>query len=146
MATDGKRTIFTDEFQLYATEAAATGSVRPGALVALSASGVAESGAAATVFGEQAMFADYDFMKAGSVDDAHATGDLVVSRLLKTGCHANVLVAAGQNITSRGTALSSNGDGTLKIAATDGSEQVHCYANEIINTGGAVALVWVKGA
>ena len=52
-----------------------------------------------------------------------------------------VRVAAGQNITKRRTALSSNGNGTLKIAATGGTEEILCYSDEIINTGGAAALV-----
>ena len=63
----------------------------------------------------------------------------------------NVAVAASQNITKKGTPLSSNGDGTFKIAVTPAtvgatSEQVLFYSDEIINTGGAVALVTVRKA
>lgn len=146
MATDGKRTIFQDQEQLHAIEGAATAAIRPGALVAQSASGLAESAAAATVFGEQPLFADYDFLKAGDVDTSWAAGEQVVARQLPSNKIANVLVAASQDITEKGTALSSNGDGTLKIAATGGTEQVLCYADEIFNTGASVALVRVRGA
>lgn len=146
MATAGKRTIFQDGITLPALEGAATAAVRPGALVTRSATGMAESALAATVFGQQPVFADYNFLQAGTVDQSWAIGENVVARQLESGRIACVLVAAGQDITTKGTALSSNGDGTLKIAATDGTEQVVCYAEEIINTGAAAALVRVRGA
>jgi len=151
MATAGKRTIFQDGCTLPAIEAPATAAVRPGALVAQSATGIAESAQAATQFGAQPLFADYNMLAAKTVDDSYAIGENVIARQLESGKIACVLVAAGQDITAKGTPLSSNGDGTLKIAVTPAtvgttSEQVLCYAEEIINTGAAVALVRVRGA
>jgi hypothetical protein len=148
MAIDGKRTIFTDQKIPYAIggNTTATAAVRPGALVEQSASGIAESARAATVFNRQILFADYDRLSAGSVDDVIPVGDQVIARKLPADCSANVLVAAGQNITAPGLALSSNGDGTLKLAAATSLEKIVAYSDEIINTGASAALVKVKGA
>lgn len=151
MAVKGKRTIFQDACTLPAIEAPALGVVRPGSLVAQAAAGIDESAVAATVFGQQPLFADYNMLAAKTVDDDYAIGENVIARQLESGRIACVLVAAGQNITRRGTPLSSNGAGVLKIAVTPAtvgatSEQVLCYAEEIINTGGAITLVRVRGA
>lgn len=148
MATKGKRSIFIDGCTLPDQAGEATAAIRPGALVVFAAAGagVTESAEAATVFGSQALFADYNMYEAKTVDDSWATGEQAIVRQLESGARANVLVAAGQNITKRGVALASNGDGTLVIAATDGTEEVKCYSDEIINTGGAAALVRVRGA
>lgn len=146
MAIDGKRQIFTEAKAPYAFEGAATGVVRPGSLVEQSANGIDESARASTVFNRQALFADYDNLSAGNVDTPFAVGDVVIARKLPADCSANVLVAAGQNITSTGLALSSNGDGTLKIAASTNADKIVAYSDEIINTGGTAALVKVKGA
>lgn len=145
MATDGKRSIFEEANPPSAMEALADAAIRPGALVEQTATGQAESNDAATVFGTQALFADRDFLQAKSVDDSWTSGEQVVSRKLPQDCVANVLVATGQAIARKGTGLSSNGDGTLKIALTDGTEKIVAYSDEIITTT-AVTLVRVKGA
>lgn len=145
MATDGKRKIFTSAMPCAAIEAVTTGAVRPGSLCEQSASGAAESNDAATVFGRQSLFADYDILGAGDVDTSIPSGSTVVMRPLLKGETANLLVATGQNITSKGRGLSSNGDGTLKLALTNGTEKVVAYSDEIINTG-SVTLVAVRGA
>ena len=148
MAIKGKRLIFCDECTLPDQEGVATAAIRPGALVTFAAAGagLVESAEAATVFGSEKLFADYDMLKGGTVDDSWAINEYAISRQLESGKRANVLVAAAQNITKRGVGLASNGDGTLVIAAVDGTEDVICYSDEIINTGGAVALVRVRGA
>lgn len=146
MATKGKRSIFQDACTIKAIEGVADAAIRPGALVVQTATGLEESDVAATVFGAQHLFADYNFLQAGTVDDSWEADETAVARVLETNRIANVLVAAGQDITSEGVALSSNGDGTLKIAATEGTEEVLAHSNEIINTGAAVTLVRVRGA
>lgn len=146
MATNGKRAIFVDGCTLPVIEGVATAAVRPGALVELSAAGLAENNNAATVFGTMPVFADYNMLQAKPVGTSWAIGENVICRQLEQGKIANVLVAASQNITSRGVGLSSNGAGALKIALTNGTEHIVAYSDEIINTGGSVALVRVRGA
>lgn len=82
----------------------------------------------------------------GDITTPHTIGDSLEPLDLVSGQFANVRVAASSDITRKGVALSSNGDGTLKIAATDGSESVIAYSDEIINTGASVALVQVRVA
>ena len=148
MATKGKRLIFCDEYSPKAQEGIALDAgILPGSLVDFSATGINQNGDAATVFGQQMLIADYDFTASGDgdVDTAWTQNESMVARQLPTDCCANVLVATGQNITSVGTPLSSNGDGTLKIALTDGTEKTLAYSDEIINTT-AATLVRVRGA
>lgn len=146
MATNGKRKIFTDATVPFAHEAEATAAVRPGSLVEQSSTGVAESNDASTVFGKQALFADYNTLAAGDVDTSYASGETVIFRKLPADCTANVLVAASTNITAKGIGLASNGAGVLKIAATTGADKIIAYSDEIINTGASITLVKVKGA
>lgn len=147
MATKGKRLIFCDAYSPKAQEGIALDAgILPGSLVDFAATGVSQYDSAATVFGGQVLIADYDINAAGDVDTAWTQSESMVARALPTDCRANVLVNAGNNITSVGVALSSNGDGALKIAATDGTEKVLAYSDEIINVAGADALVRVRGA
>ena len=147
MADKGKRLIFSGCDTLPATEGiAATGTILPGMSVVQTATTIALNTNADTVFGYPHLFADYAMLSAGTVDDAWAVGSTVIARELTQGKCANVLVADGNNITARGVALASNGDGTLKIAATDGTDYILAYSDEIINVSGADALVRVKGA
>lgn len=146
MALKGKRMIFADSCVGKVQERAANeAGILPGSLVKDAATGFDQSTDAAAVFGAPTLIADYNFLQAGSVDDAYALGDQVYARVLGKDEYANVLVASGQNITALNTPLTRNGDGSLKIAATDGSEAILCYANEIINTGASAQLVSVRG-
>ena len=147
MAVKGKRLIFCDECPSKAQEGIATeDDILPGMLLEQSAAGFAKSTAASTVFGSQVLIADCDFLQAGTVDDVWDLGDSMVARAIRRDEYANVLVAAGQNITSRGVALASNGDGTFAIAATDGSVETKVVSDEIINVTGSAQLVRVRGA
>lgn len=146
MADKGKRSIFVDGCTLPALEGKALSvGTLPGNAVVFAATGISTSAQAATVFGSPLLVADYNAAEAGTVDDAWTQNENMVARQVESGKRANVLVAAGNNITAVGVGLSSNGDGTLKIAATDGTEQILCVSDEIINTGAAVALVRVRG-
>lgn len=146
MAIKGKRTIFTDAYSPAAQEGnALQADILPGMLVKHAATGFNKSAEAATVFGSQFIIADYDMLQAGTVDDAWTISENMIARQVPRDCRANVLVAAGQNILAVGTPLSSNGDGTLKIAATDGTEEIKCVADEIINVTTS-ELVRVRGA
>lgn len=146
MATKGKRLIFCDEYAPKAQEGIALDAgILPGSLVDFGATGINQNADAATVFGQQMLVADYDFLAAGDVDTAWTQNETMVARHLKSDRRANVLVATGQNITAVGTPLSSNGDGALKIALTDGTEKILAYSDEIVNTT-AATLVRVRGA
>lgn len=146
MTDKGKRLIFCDECTLPAQEGAALDAgILPGSLVKFGATGINQSTDAAIVFGSPLLVADYDMLAAGTTDDAWTQNENMISRQVESGKRANVLVAAGNNITALNVGLSSNGDGTLKIAATDGTEQVLCTSDEIINVAGAAALVRVRG-
>lgn len=147
MANKGKRLIFCDEYAPKAQEGIALDAgILPGSLVDFAATGFNQNADAATVFGNQLLIADYAINGAGDVDTAWTQNDSMVARALPTDCRANVLVAAGNNILAVGTPLSSNGDGTLKIALTNGTEKIVAYSDEIINVAGAAALVRVRGA
>lgn len=113
----------------------------PGTLLQPAATGLNESAIAATVFNSKPIFANRDVMRQKNMDQAWVQGDSMQAVEFRSGEFGCVRVAAGQNITSRRVGLSSNGDGTLKIALTDGTEQILCYSDEIINTGGAAGLV-----
>lgn len=128
-------------------EGLAVDAFTPGELLEQTASGLATSNNAATVFNSECLVAtEIPESEGGTISTAYTIGDTAEAVAVRSGEFVNVVVAAGQNITSKGVALSSNGDGTLKIAATDGTEQVLFYSDEIVNTGGAVALVTVRKA
>lgn len=92
--------------------------------------------------------ADLDSIGQGAVSTALTVGDTAQAFVPVPGEYYNVVVAASQNITAVGTALSSNGDGTFKIATTTGAtpDVVLAYADEVVNTGGTAQLVRVRVA
>ena len=115
-------------------EGLADDAILPGTLVKRTATGLATSDKAATVFNSETIIAEeYGAYVDLGVDDTYTVGDTALAVDVRSGEFVNVRVATGQNITTKGTALSSNGDGQFKIAATDGTEQVLLYADEIIN-------------
>jgi len=119
----------------------------PGTLLKQTASGLATSDIADAAFNSECIVAkEISESEGGTITTAYTIGDTAKGVVVRSGEFANVRVAASQNITSAGTALASNGDGTLKIAATDGTDQVLFYSDEIVNTGASVALVTVRKA
>ena len=128
-------------------EGLAVDAFTPGELLVQSASGLATSGLAATVFTSECLLAkEISESEGGTIATAYTIGDTAVAIAVRSGEFANAVVAASQNITSKGVGLASNGSGQLAIAATDGTEQILFYSDEIVNTGGAVALVTVRKA
>lgn len=128
-------------------EGLAVDAVLPGSLVKRTAGGLATSDKLATVFDSEVLVAEeYGSHVAQGVDDAYTIGDVCLSANLRSGEFANVRVATGNNILSKGTALSSNGDGQFKIAATGGTEQVLLYADEIVNVTANNTLVKARKA
>ena len=128
-------------------EGLAVDAFTPGELLEQTSAGLATSNNAATVFNSECLVAsEISESEGGTISTAYTIGDTAEAIAVRSGEFVNVVVAASQNITSKGVALSSNGLGRLKIALTDGTEQVLFYSDEIVNTGGAVALVTVRKA
>lgn len=134
-------------------EGAAADAILPGALVErTSATALATSTQSATEWNSTTYVAlEYGDHVDQDVDTPYVVGETAIAGQARSGEFYNVLVADGNNIAALDTPLSSNGDGTLKIAvvpATIGatSEQVLFYSDEIINVSGAAALVCVRKA
>lgn len=128
-------------------EGLAVDAVLPGTLVKQTAAGLATSDKAATVFDSQVLIAEeYGAHVGQDVGTAYPIGGVCLSVDLRSGEFANVRVATGNNLTAKGIALSSNGDGQFKIAATDGTEQVLLYSDEIVNVTANNTLVKARKA
>lgn len=153
MATIGKRVIFAgpadgaNQKPLTVEGVALGAAILPGTILKQTATGLDVNDVAATVFGQLLLVADKDQMRSKSVDDAWTQNENMVAIQPRSGEIINALVASGQNITVPGTALTRNGAGLLVAAATDGTNEIVAYADEL--TGGALAantLVRVKVA
>lgn len=106
---------------------------------------LATSTDADTVFGNQFLIADdQDQTKGGGEDKAVTVGNNVKAINVLPGDLVKVRVAASQNITGKGVALASNGDGTFKIAATDDTDHIFAVSEEVINVTAAGTLVLVR--
>jgi len=99
---------------------------------------------AATVFGKPLLVANKDEMSSLSVDTAWTQNETMVGLKPRSGELFNVLVITAQALV-RGTALTRSvaTPGALIIAATDGTEEVLCYADEVVTTA-ATQLVRVS--
>lgn len=125
-----------------------TATLLPGTVVEEVAGGLQANANAATVFGQELLVANKDSMRQKAVSTAWVQNENMVAVKARSGEFLNVLVAPGQNITSRGVPLSLNGSGILVIA-TPATDQIMCYSDEIINTTGGPAtgtLVRVRAA
>tara|TARA_R110000851_G_scaffold3716_1_gene15160 strand:+ start:383 stop:841 length:459 start_codon:yes stop_codon:yes gene_type:complete len=147
MSTIGKRKIWVGPADGPACkplikEGLAIDAFLPGTLVVRSAAGLATSVKASTVFGQEPTIAmEYGAHTGGDVDTVYTVGDSAISASVRSGEFVNALVAVGNNITILGAALTSNGAGRLKLAATDGTDFIMFHADEVINVTGADALV-----
>lgn len=143
MSTKGKRLIYVgpadgSNHKPLNVEGVAIDAMLPGTIVENVAGGLQTNATAATVAGQEMLVADKDQMRSKSVDDAWTINENMVAIKARSGEFLNVIVAAGNDITSRGVPLSLDGSGKLKIAvnpATVGvtSEQNMAYSDEIIN-------------
>ena len=154
MSVIGKRVIFvgpadgSNHKPLNVEGVATEALIAPGTVVQQEAAGAGLeiNDAAATVFGRQLLVADKDQMRSLSVDDAWTIAENMVAIAPRSGEFVNVLVITAQAIAARGVALSRSATaGALKIAATDGTEEIVGYSDEIVTTV-ATQLVCVRVA
>ena len=100
--------------------------------------------AAATIKGQELIIArEIGAHLGGDISTKATVGDTGQAIALRSGEFAYVRVAASQNITTKGTALASNGDGTFKIS-TVATDFTMLRAQEIINVTVAGTLVLVS--
>ena len=154
MSTKGKRVIYvgpadgSNHKPLNVEGVATEASILPGSVVDFAAAGAGLELAddAATVFGKLFMVADKDQMRTKSVDDAWTIAENMVAIQPRSGEFVNVLVITAQAISTRGLPLARSATpGALKLAATDGTDEIECYSDEIVTTT-ATQLVQVRVA
>lgn len=115
-----------------------------GELLVQTSSGLATASAAATIKAQEVLLArEIGAHLGGDIDTKATVGDTGQAIALRSGEFAYVRMAATQNITSKGTALTSNGDGTFKIS-TVATDFTMLRAQEIINVVSAGTLVLVS--
>jgi hypothetical protein len=124
-------------------EVRAAGAISPGHICKRNSDGEAVVHATAGGHGEF-LLALENALIGDTVDDAYADNDLVFVAIPLPGDLVQCILADSQTIT-REEALTSNGDGTLKVvgAVTD---VVVGYAEEDVTTSGAVAFIKTRWA
>lgn len=155
MSTKGKRVIYVGPADgsafahpLTVEGIATEASILPGSVIhyAAASAGLELADDAATVFGKPLIIANKQEMTSESVDTAWTSGETMVGLQARSGEFFNVLVITAQALV-RGTALTrlAATPGALTIAATDGTEEILCYADEVVTTT-ATQLVRVYAA
>ena len=128
-------------------EGIAVSAIAPGTFLKRTTAGLDVNDIAAIIFGEQTIIADKDQQRSKSVDDAWTINENMVAIAPRSGEFVNVLVATGQTL-ERGSPLSRNGAGLLKLAVTPAtvgatSEEIVGFSDETITTS-ATTLVRVR--
>ena len=121
-------------------EAAALGDITPGMLVEVADGGVQAHDDAGLVAAPS--FANEYGLTGGTIDDKYEEGDQVIYTTYQPGSGIYALLANDQDA-SVGSLLSSNGDGTLRVAA-DGHNVVAQATEALNNTSGAAARLRVE--
>lgn len=117
-------------------EGVAGGAILPGTIIVSTANGLSQSTAAATVFGQRFMVADKDQQRTKLITEAWAVAENMVGIMPRSGESMNILCVTGQALVQGVTPLTRNASGLLVIAATDGSVDILCYADETVTTTG----------
>ena len=86
---------------------------------------------------------DLDTLKQGSTSTVFASGETAIAFEPQKGERYNMMVNTSQNITALDTPLAADGAGLLRIGVV-GTDDIICYADEIINTSATAQLVKVK--
>tara|TARA_R110000772_G_scaffold67595_2_gene150096 strand:- start:1364 stop:1804 length:441 start_codon:yes stop_codon:yes gene_type:complete len=115
-----------------------------GELLVQSASGLATTALASTVLGQECLIAhEIGASIGGTIDTLATVGDTGQAIAVRSGEFVNVRSAVA-NYTSKGIALTSNGNGQFKIAGA--SDDKILYIDEIINVTVAGTLVSARKA
>lgn len=116
---------------------AAGQTIKPGMLVIKSSGQWIVHGTAGV--GGPYRVADMDFIRNGKVTDTLTTGDTAQAFIPEVGHTYNVVVGASQTVVVD-SPLTSNANGTLKLATTTGAtpDVVLFYAEEAVTTGSGV--------
>lgn len=117
-------------------EGVATEATPPGSVVdfAAASAGLELADDAATVFGKILMVADKDQQRSKSVDDAWTINENMVAIQPRSGELFNVLVITGQACLQGLPMGRSATPGALQLSATDGTDEIECYADEAVTT------------
>lgn len=141
MSIKGKRTIFVgpadgSNHKPLNVEGVATEVVTPGEVVDFAAAdaGLELADDAATVFGKIFMVADKDQQRSLSVDDDWTINENMVAIQPRSGEFVNVMVITAQTVL-KGSALGRSATpGALKLAATNGTDEIEIIAWETVTT------------
>lgn len=126
-------------------EGLAVAATTPGSVVGLSGSGLTKVTDATGDFKGQFLVADKDQQRSKSVDDDWAVAENMVAIAPRSGELVNVLVITAQAVTLGAPLARSSTAGALKLAATDGTDEIVGYAHEAVTTT-ATQLVAVRVA
>jgi hypothetical protein len=120
-------------------------SILPGYLIRRTATGTVEphgtAGGGAGAGGTVILVAKEDSLQGRTIDDAYADDELVLIHKAQKGDVLQMVLQDGQNATAGGP-LTSNGDGTLKVAA--GADEIMFRALESLNLTAAGADEFIK--
>ena len=124
-------------------EGVAQSAFKPGQLLARGAAGAIDVTAkASTTFGNEFLICDDQAQTVGgSTSTAVTSGDTIKAISVNSGDFVLLSFATGQNVTTKGAPVASNGDGDFKLGATDGTEQIFAVTEEVINVTAAGTLV-----
>lgn len=115
-----------------------------GELLVQSASGLATTALASTVLGQEVLIAqEIPASEGGDIDTLATVGDTGKAIAVRSGEFVNVRSAIA-NYTSKGIALTSNGNGQFKIAGA--ADDKILYTDEIINVTVAGTLIRARKA
>lgn len=125
------------------SEATSAAALLPGSLLFKSAGAFAAFDTDGAGAGVKLYVCDMNTLKQQDNTTAWAIGDTVMAFEPKPNERYNMVVSASQNITAVDTPLAADGAGTLRIGVP-GTDDIICYSDEVINTGGTAQLVAVK--
>lgn len=130
-------------------EGAASEAITPGHLIEFGGANDLQKHSTAAANARKAFAVENDLV-GDDISTAYATGERVQYEVFHAGTEVYALVAAGATAVTKGAALESAGDGTLRILATDAAtddtqrDSVVAYALEAVDNSGGGAEARIK--